>query len=96
MYKRQCRYNTENIENTVSVIISWIVFNSAAVNVPYPILFAGTCRQYSKKAMPQLAIITIHSGDDLNLKCPYQANVIKTFDAVNKSTGRTYFISTSS
>ena len=55
------------------------------VNCPCPNRFAGTWRQYSKKAIPQLAKITIQSGLCLNFKWPYQANVIKMFDRVNKT-----------
>lgn len=50
--------------------------------------FAGTWRQYSKNAIAQLATMTIHSGADLNFKCPYHANVIKTFEATRRRTGK--------
>src|SRR5690606_37294814 len=44
-------------------------------------------RQYSKNAMPQLMMITAVSGADLNLRCPYQAKVMKMFDRTNRPTG---------
>src|SRR5512138_1664603 len=51
--------------------------------------FAGTAKQYSMKAIPQLARITISSGAVLNLRCPYQANVMKTLDAISSRIGAT-------
>ena len=42
---------------------------------------AGTAKQYSMKAMPQLARIASTMGEDLYLRCPYQANVMKTLEA---------------
>ena len=50
---------------------------------------AGTCKQYSKKAMPQLANTTIHSGDYLKRRWPYHAKVMNTLLPINKSTGKT-------
>src|SRR5512132_895267 len=48
--------------------------------------FAGTWRRYSKSAMPQLASAASHHGFDERLrKWAYQANVMKTFEAVNSS-----------
>ena len=47
----------------------------------------GTCKQYSKNAMPQEIAITPIKGKVLNhensaiFKCPYHAKVINTFDA---------------
>jgi hypothetical protein len=37
--------------------------------------------------MPQLTRITTRSGLSLNLRCPYQANVMKTFESKSKKTG---------
>src|SRR5690349_3526671 len=51
--------------------------------------FAGTASQYSKNAMPQLTITAIQSAVVLNFRCPYQAKVMKTFDATSISTGVT-------
>src|SRR4051812_83686 len=42
---------------------------------------------YSKNAIPQLASTASISGAPLNRKCPYHANVIKTFDAVSIKMG---------
>src|ERR1700733_7766411 len=49
---------------------------------------AGTCRQYSKKAMAQLARIAFHSGESRNLRCPYQAQVMKMFEPISSNTVR--------
>src|SRR3954452_12143518 len=49
---------------------------------------AGTAKQYSISAMPQLARMTSHSGRSVNLRWPYQANVMKTFEATRRSGGR--------
>jgi hypothetical protein len=52
---------------------------------------AGTCRQYSKKAIPQDIAITPIKGSALNhensaiFKWPYHANVMKTFDAIKSN-----------
>jgi hypothetical protein len=42
--------------------------------------YAGTWKQYSKKAMPQLARVTFQRASLRYLKWPYQANVIKTLE----------------
>src|SRR5436190_23918974 len=48
---------------------------------------AGTARQYSKKAMPQLIAITIHSGLAMPpFKCQYQAIVMKQLDSASRAT----------
>src|SRR5690606_25889692 len=44
----------------------------------------GTCKQYSKNAIPQETSTTIQRGDSLNFKCPYQAKVMKMFEAVRR------------
>jgi hypothetical protein len=36
--------------------------------------------------MPQLATITIHSGESLYFKCPYQAKVMKMLEMVRRMT----------
>jgi hypothetical protein len=51
--------------------------------VPWPRRLAGTWRQYSKNAIPQLAKMTVRIGWSLNLRWPYQAAVMNTFDAVS-------------
>src|SRR5882724_9363292 len=43
--------------------------------------------RYSKNAMPQLARMTSQSGEFLNFKCPYHANVMKMFESVSNTTG---------
>jgi hypothetical protein len=54
-----------------------------------PILFAGTWKQYSKKAIPQLIIIIenspnlLNAGISANLRCPYHAKVMKVLDKTN-------------
>ncbi|MCY1383344.1 hypothetical protein D9M69_714640 [compost metagenome] len=50
---------------------------------------AGTISVYSKNAMPQLARIATNSGDDVYFRCPYQAKVMKTFEASSRNRGRT-------
>ncbi len=47
----------------------------------------GTCRQYSKKAMPQLTRIAIISGVLLYFRCPYHAKVMKTLLASSSRIG---------
>src|SRR5438270_11192947 len=44
---------------------------------------AGTCRQYSKKAIPQLTKITFHKASLRNFKWPYQAIVMKRLEPVS-------------
>jgi len=51
---------------------------------------AGTAKQYSKKAIPQLTRITVISGADLYFRCPYHANVMNTFDAVRRRIGASH------
>src|SRR5690242_1791731 len=45
--------------------------------------FAGTCRQYSKKAMPQLARMISHIGALWTRRWPYQAAVMKTLEPMS-------------
>ena len=49
--------------------------------------FAGTANQYSRKAMPQLTRTAPQSGAALNLRCPYQAKVMNTFEATGRAIG---------
>src|SRR5512140_335575 len=47
---------------------------------------AGTCSRYSKSAMPQLAIAATHHTRSFRLRrCAYQANVMKTLEAMRRS-----------
>ena len=64
-------------------MISCIVLSCAAEYTSLPILFAGTRKQYSKNAIPQLIKITIHKTVDLCFKCPYHAKVMKIFEIVS-------------
>src|SRR5215218_984527 len=66
-----------------------MVLSCAAEYTSLPQRFAGTARQYSMKAMPQLTRITSGSQDCLNLRWPYQAKVMNTFEANSIRTGRT-------
>src|SRR5690606_39846515 len=52
-----------------------------------PSRLAGTIRQYSKNAIPQLTRITANSGEDLYFRCPYQAKVMKMLEAVSSRIG---------
>src|SRR5690606_8245106 len=49
---------------------------------------AGTARQYSMKAIAQLMAITANSEECGNFRCPYQANVMKTFEDTSSRIGR--------
>src|SRR5260370_14476426 len=45
--------------------------------------FAGTWKQYSKKAIPQLTMIAFHRASLRNFKWPYQAKVMKILETVS-------------
>src|SRR5229473_2771058 len=45
--------------------------------------FAGTWKQYSKKAIPQLTMITFQSASLRNFRWPYHAKVMKMFETVS-------------
>src|ERR1700747_2756195 len=80
---------TEKTENTDSVITSWMVLSCAVVNSYEPMRFAGTWKQYSKNAMPQLARMTFHNASLRYLRWPYQAKVMKMFETVKNKIVRT-------
>src|ERR1700756_2605682 len=61
-----------------------MVLSCAVLNSYEPIRLAGTWKQYSKKAMPQLMTITFHSATLRNFKWPYHANVMKIFEMVRR------------
>src|SRR6266481_3950480 len=61
-----------------------MVFSCAALNSYEPMRLAGTWKQYSKKAMPQLMTITFHNATLRNFKWPYHANVMKIFEMVRR------------
>src|SRR5688500_4068441 len=72
-----------------------MIFNCDPVNPSlWPMRLAGTWKQYSKNAMPQLRNTTIQSGAAFSRSeamCPYQAKVMKTFETISSSavfTGR--------
>src|SRR4029077_4573437 len=75
----------EKTENTDRVITSWMVLSCAVENSYEPMRFAGTWKQYSKKAMPQLARMTFQSASLRYLRWPYQAKVIKIFETVSRT-----------
>jgi len=67
--------------NTVNVTISWMVFSWNPLRPSCaPRRLAGTIKQYSKKAMPQLIRITFQSAVPWCFKCPYQAKVMKVLE----------------
>src|SRR5438034_8570661 len=47
--------------------------------------FAGTWKQYSRNAIPQLARITFQRPSLRYFKWPYQAKVMKMFEMVSKT-----------
>ena len=81
------RYKTEKPANTTSVITSCMVLSCAGVYTALPQRLAGTASQYSKNAIPQLAMMTSGSHLPLNFKWPYHANVMKTLEALSIRTG---------
>ena len=88
--------------NTVSDITSWMIFSCIRLKGPpfstKPILFAGTWAQYSKNATPQENRMTRMRGQleeifiSCSLRWPYQANVIKTLDAMSSNIVQIAFI----
>src|ERR1700732_3152391 len=66
-----------------------MVLSCAVENSYEPMRFAGTWKQYSKNAMPQLARMTFHSASLRYLRWPYQAKVMKIFDMVSSKIVRT-------
>jgi hypothetical protein len=94
----------EKAEKTSNVITSWITFNWTRVNGPpsswKPIRLAGTWKQYSKKATPQLMRIIANMDGCKELffpkkrRCPYQAIVMKVLERVrNPMVNKMDFIS---
>ena len=86
---------TENAKKTTKVITSCNIFSCISENGPplpsKPIRLAGTCRQYSKNAIPHEMAITPIKGKVLNhensaiFRWPYQASVMNTFDAIKSN-----------
>ncbi len=87
---------------TVREITSWMIFSCMRLKGPplstNPILLAGTWAQYSKNATPHEKRITMISGQleeifiSWSLRWPYQANVMKTFDAMSRSIVQSAFM----
>lgn len=69
---------------------SWTILSCAVSKFFDAILLAGIIRQYSKNAIPQLIKIIKKRGVELllYLRLPYQANVIKTFEATKRTKGQ--------
>src|ERR1700730_5624579 len=65
-----------------------MVLSCAALNSYEPMRLAGTWKQYSKKAMPQLARMTFQSASLRYFRWPYQAKVMKIFEMVSRRTVR--------
>src|ERR1700674_251142 len=61
-----------------------MVLSCAALNSYEPMRLAGTWKQYSKKAIPQLMTITFQSATLRNFRWPYHANVMKIFEMVRR------------
>ena len=72
----------EKKKKAISVQVSAIILNWAALITVWPILLAGTCKTYSKKAIAQEIKMTSHKDFSANFKCPYQATTI-TEELVN-------------
>src|SRR5580704_5456953 len=66
-----------------------MVLSCAVLNSYEPIRFAGTWKQYSKKAIPQLTRMTFQSAEVRYFKWPYQAKVMKMFEMVSRTIVRT-------
>src|SRR5213079_1444050 len=58
-----------------------MVLSCAGVYTALPQRLAGTASQYSKNAIPQLAMMTSGSEWSLYLRWPYQAKVMNTLEA---------------
>src|ERR1700682_6810779 len=67
-----------------------MVLSCAALNSYEPMRLPGTWKQYSKKAMPQLARMTFQSASLRYFKWPYQAKVMKMFEMVRRRIVRTW------
>src|SRR4030095_5987621 len=66
---------------------SCMIFSLGRSNAVWPIRLAGTWKQYSMNAMPQLARTAMTSGRVPRFfRCAYQAKVMKTFAATRRRT----------
>ena len=79
---------------TVRLITSWITLSCISEKGPPlmldPMRLAGTCKQYSKNAIPHENRITNNIGHPseicicCSLRCPYHAKVIQMLDPISK------------
>lgn len=53
----------------------------------------GHLQAVFENAIPQLATTASHSGALLNFRCPYQANIINTFERTSSTIGSRHFMS---
>src|SRR5437762_556578 len=67
-----------------------MVLSCAAENSYEPMRLAGTWKQYSKKAMPQLAKMTFQSPSLRYLRWPYHAKVMKMLEIVSNKIVRIF------
>src|SRR6185369_11883634 len=72
--------------NTANVMISCMILSWPTDRPAWrkPIRFAGTWNRYSASAMPQLtSAATYHGAVARFFRWPYQASVMKTFEAIS-------------
>src|SRR5262245_400416 len=61
-----------------------MIFSCDTVSCVWPMRLAGTCSKYSNNATPQLTSAATYQGLALSsLRWAYQANVMKTFEAIS-------------
>src|SRR5215467_5067991 len=66
------------------------ILSCGRVSTVKPMRLPGTCSRYSKNAIPQLTSAATYQGRSARFfRCAYQANVMKTFEAVSRSVART-------
>ena len=95
-------YLLKKTTKTTRVMTSCMTFNCNNVNGPpfplKPIRLAGTWKQYSKRAIPQLIRMITNRGSASNhlnsriFKWPYHAKVIKTLEMTSIPMVRKIFI----
>ena len=91
-FHRSFRKRSVNGTKTVREMHSWRILSCATEYAVDPIRFAGTARQYSKKAIAQDARIARMTGRPFIIRrCPYHANAIMVFDAQRSSVVRRIF-----
>ena len=84
---------TAKTVKTSREMTSWITLSSQIEKGPpsweLPMRLAGTWKQYSNRAIPQLSrmmdSIPKRSILDLKAICPYQANVIKVLERISRA-----------